>query len=57
MTDEVGVVRWLATHSYPSEGRRFRYDGIFVVSLNGDGLCTSFREWWNTREEPLDPSD
>jgi ketosteroid isomerase-like protein len=54
VTDAVGVVRWLATHSYPEDGKRFRYDGIFEVALDGDRLCTSFREWWNTREEPLD---
>ena len=53
VTDAVGVARWLATHSYPQEGKRFRYDGIFEVALGGDGLCTSFREWCNTREEPL----
>jgi len=53
VTETIGVARWLATHSYPSDGKRFRYDGIFEVALDGDGLCTSFREWWNTREEPL----
>jgi ketosteroid isomerase-like protein len=53
VTDRVGVARWLATHSYPEDGRRLRYDGIFEVVLDGDGLCTSFREWWNTREERL----
>jgi ketosteroid isomerase-like protein len=52
VTDSVGVARWLATHSYSVDGKRFRYDGIFEVALN-DGRCTSFREWWNTREEPL----
>jgi uncharacterized protein (TIGR02246 family) len=54
VTQNVGVTRWLATHSYAGEGKRFRYDGIFEVELNGDGLCTSFREWWNSREEPLE---
>lgn len=54
VTDTIGVARWLATHSYPSEGKRFRYDGIFEVALDGDGRSTSFREWWNTREEPLE---
>jgi hypothetical protein len=43
-----------STHSYPEDGKRFRYDGIFEVALDGDSLCTIFREWWNTREEPLE---
>jgi hypothetical protein len=49
VTDEVGVARWLATHTYPD--KVLRYDGIFTVTLTGDGLCTDFREWWNDREE------
>jgi hypothetical protein len=52
VTESVGIARWIASHSYPSEGKLIRYDGIFEVALNG-GLCTSFREWWNTREEQL----
>jgi hypothetical protein len=54
VTGEIAVTRWLATNSYPSKGKRFHYDGIFEVALNGDGLCTSFREWWNVCEEPLE---
>jgi len=48
VTEDVGIARWLATHTYPD--RLMRYDGIFVVRLS-DGLCTEFREWWNVREE------
>ena len=54
VTDAVGVSRWMATHSYPDDRKLFRYDGVFEVALDGDGLCTSFREWWNMREEPLE---
>ena len=33
------------------ERKRHRMDGVFVVTLSEDGLCASFREWWNAREE------
>jgi len=50
---DVGVARWIASHTNEREGRRFRYDGVFVVTLTDEGLCDSFREWWDSREEPL----
>ena len=50
---DAGVVRWIASHTNERERRRFRYDGVFVITLNGDGLCDSFREWWDSREETL----
>ena len=53
VTPEVGVTRWLASHTSPREGKRFRYDGVFVITLGEDGLCDSFREWWHTREEEV----
>ena len=53
VTESVGIARWIASHSYASEGKLIRSDGIFEVALNG-GLCTSFREWWNMREEQLE---
>jgi hypothetical protein len=34
------------------ERRRLRYDGVFVITLT-DGLCDSFREWWDSLEEAL----
>jgi hypothetical protein len=26
---------------------------VFVVTLTADGLCDSFRKWWNTRDEAV----
>jgi ketosteroid isomerase-like protein len=49
---DVGVVRWIASHTNEREGRRLRYDGVFVITLT-DGLCDSFREWWDSLEEAL----
>ena len=46
---EIGVARWLA--SVPlSDGVRSEIDGIFVVRLDGNGLCSEFREWFNSRQ-------
>jgi hypothetical protein len=50
---EVGVARWIASHTNEREGRRQRMDGVFVVTLTAEGLCDSFREWWDSREEAL----
>jgi FMN phosphatase YigB (HAD superfamily) len=51
VTGELGIARWLASADVPVRHRRFVYDGIFAVALR-DGLCTEFREWWNTSEVP-----
>jgi len=24
-------------------------EGIFLITLNADGVCTEFWEWWNSR--------
>jgi hypothetical protein len=53
VTPEVGVARWIASHTNEREWQRHRMDGVFVVTLTADGLCDSFREWWNTRDEAL----
>jgi ketosteroid isomerase-like protein len=50
---DVGVARWLASHTNEREKKRFHYDGVFLVTLTDEGLCDSFREWWHTREEDL----
>jgi hypothetical protein len=53
VTPAVGVARWIASHTNERERRRHRMDGVFVVTLTENGLCDSFREWWNSREEAL----
>jgi ketosteroid isomerase-like protein len=53
ITDALGFARWTASADVPDKGRRFLFDGVFAVGLRGE-LCHEFREWWNTREEPLE---
>jgi ketosteroid isomerase-like protein len=52
VTAELGIARWIASADVPREGRRLHFDGVFAVALR-DGLCTEFREWWNSSETPL----
>jgi hypothetical protein len=54
VTEAIGIARWIASHTYPPERKITRYDGIFAVSLTEESLCDEFREWWNTREDPLE---
>jgi SnoaL-like domain len=53
ITDGLGFVRWLASYTYPAKRQRVRYDGVFVVRLTSEDLCSEFREWWNTQSEAL----
>jgi hypothetical protein len=38
--------------SFDVPGEGIDLEGIFVVTLDGDGKCTDFREWWNARSRP-----
>jgi ketosteroid isomerase-like protein len=49
-----GLVRWWSACDLPERGVRSRDEGIFKVAFDETGLCTSFEEWFNSTEEPLD---
>jgi SnoaL-like domain len=44
------VARWWCDFDVAHGERRVTLDGIFLIDLEGDGRCTSFREWWASRE-------
>jgi ketosteroid isomerase-like protein len=44
------VARWGCEFSIARGARRAKLDGIFLIELERDGRCTSFREWWAARE-------
>ena len=52
VTPDFGIARWWAsfviipseTHANPLHTK---LDGIFLISLDSAGLCTSLREWWH----------
>jgi ketosteroid isomerase-like protein len=50
--DGRGVARWWVSTQDPSSGEIEEDEGIFLVTLDGEGLCTEFREWWNSRRRP-----
>jgi ketosteroid isomerase-like protein len=49
-----GIVRWWASMDTPARHVVERDEGILRVAFDDNGLCTSFEEWWNSVEEPLD---
>lgn len=46
----VGVAHWSATFQSASSGNKVELDGVFVLTFDASGLCTSLREWWHLPE-------
>ena len=46
--DGRGIARWWVSIRTPDDTIE-EDEGIFLVTLNADGRCTEFREWWNSR--------
>jgi hypothetical protein len=49
--DGRGIARWWVSIEVPAAGT-VELEGIFLVTLDDEGLCTDFREWWNNRPRP-----
>ena len=52
VTQERGIARWRATYRKTSTHTQIQLDGIFVVTLNDERLCSTFEEWWHREENP-----
>ena len=50
--DGRGIARWWVSMHVPAEGTIEEDERIFLVTLDADGRCTDFREWWNSRSQP-----
>ena len=48
-TDAGGIAHWHSEFTSLTSNSAVELDGIFLVKLDGDGLCTEFREWWHKR--------
>ena len=48
--DGRNIARWWASMESTQTGDRVRMEGIFLITLTEEGLCSEFREWWN--EDP-----
>lgn len=50
--DGRGIARWWVSIGIPADNTIEEDEGIFLVTLDADGRCTEFREWWNSRSRP-----
>ena len=50
VTEREGIAHWRANFRRVPSRTQVKLDGIFLVKLDADGLCTAFREWWHKQE-------
>jgi len=50
VTEQYGIARWHASFVRTPPGLPTKLDGIFVITLNAGGKCTSLREWWHKQQ-------
>ena len=43
--DQYGIIHWKLERLLIPANKKQNVDGIFVVTLNKDGLCTYFNQW------------
>jgi SnoaL-like protein len=48
-TNQDGIAHWWASFTRIAEGARVKLDGIFLITLNAEGRCTTLREWWQRK--------
>ena len=48
---ELNIARWSASLVIVPQGLKTKLDGVFVISLDSQGLCTSLREWWHKQQD------
>lgn len=47
---DMGIIRWQVSRTLIPANKHQDIDGIFLVKLNEDGLCTMFRQWRSVKE-------
>ena len=50
ISNNVGIAHWTAEYISKATGNKSKLDEIFVVSLNKEGKCIKFQQWWNTKK-------
>lgn len=48
-SEELCIINWQMTRTMTSSNQKQEIDGIFQISLDGDGLCSYFKQWRFTR--------
>jgi hypothetical protein len=51
VTEEAGIARWWASFLIVSQGLQTKLDGIFLITLHGNGRCKALREWWHKEQK------
>lgn len=47
MQDNQAIARWHATFMRVPSNAKAELDGIYSITLNDEGLCKEFHQWWN----------
>lgn len=42
-----GIAHWSAAFTRIPSDEKVYLDGIFLITLNEENLCTEFHQWWN----------
>jgi hypothetical protein len=50
VTEQFGIAHWQASFVRTPPGLPTKLDGIFAISLDTEGKCTSLREWWHKQQ-------
>jgi hypothetical protein len=50
VTQEAGIARWWASFLIVPQRLQTRLDGIFLITLDGNGRCRSLKEWWHKEQ-------
>ncbi len=50
INDDFGIAHWNATFIRLPSKEKVKLDGIFKVSLNEQGECIEFHQWYNSKE-------
>jgi ketosteroid isomerase-like protein len=48
---ERNIANWSASFVIVPQGLPTKLDGMFLISLDARGRCTSLREWWHKLQE------
>jgi hypothetical protein len=48
---ELNIARWSASFVIVPQELQTQLDGIFLISLDEEGLCRSLQEWWHKQQK------
>jgi len=50
-TTALNIAKWSASFVRVPPGLQTQLDGIFLISLDEEGRCTSLQEWWHKQQK------